>query len=375
MADIGKGWHIADIASGVTSAAVGGLDSVFGWSSKRQEKAQKRLMDKQQDQWKEQQQILATQQLEQWNRENEYNDPTNYYKRLLQGADANGISKAGVLGDMPGGSVGQSATGVTAPGSTSPPGVGGVSQQSITAGMNTVLSGMRQRAEIGLIEAQIRNLDQQNKESDSRIDLNKISGKNLTALTEVASNEAVNIKLRNAALEISNSLDAIKLEFARPNAEADLDQKYANIQKAYDEAYKAYHEGRNAELRNKHVDEQALQALAESRAIAGFYIAQTKVQGKLEELYGAEAAQQILESDEYKKGTQDRLTILGAEADWSDVYQYTHTFGQMSDAKYTVHGLMDQDFDAAHYYEGVLKNTAIRVAARQGHKPVYIDKK
>lgn len=131
------------------SAAVGALDSVFGWSAKRQENAQKRLMDKQQDQWKEQQQILADQQLEQWNRENEYNDPTNYYKRLFEGAAANGINPKALIGDSAPGSVGVSSP-KNAPGSTSIPGVGGVQQQSIASG---IIDGMRQRAEISNIDA------------------------------------------------------------------------------------------------------------------------------------------------------------------------------------------------------------------------------
>lgn len=311
---------------------------------------------------------MARQQLEQWNRENEYNDPTNYFKRLFNGAEANGITKAGVLGNMPAGSVGQSATGVTAPGSTSGTGVGGVQQQSISAGMNNVLAGMRQRAEINLIEAQVRNLDQQNKESDSRIDVNKSTVENLDALTRVASNEAVLGPLRQKSLEIANELDAIRLEYAKPNAEADLEQRYANIQKAYDEAYKAYQEGRNAELRNQYVDRESIQRLAESRALAGYYVAQSKVAKELAEKYDAETAQQILESDEFQKGMQDRLTILGAEADWSDVYQYTHTFGQLTDAKYTVHGFMDQNFDARNYYEGVMLSTADKIAKRHGYK-------
>lgn len=136
-----------DIASGL----MGALDSVFGWSAKRQQRYQKELMDKQQSQWKEQQQLLNQAMLEQWNRENEYNDPTNYFKRLMAGSDANGLSKAAVLGDMPGGSVGQSAS-KSVPGSTSVPGVGGSSL--LPFGGTSIMSSMRQRAETSLIEAQ-----------------------------------------------------------------------------------------------------------------------------------------------------------------------------------------------------------------------------
>lgn len=151
MADIDK--IIGDIGSGlkVANGAAGLIDGIFGISAKRQENAQKRLMDKQQEQWKEQQGILNDYMLEQWNRENEYNDPTNYYKRLLNGADANGISKAGALGDMPGGNVGVSASKNTAGGNV---GTGVGSPSALGLGNPTALAGLRQRAEIENIESQ-----------------------------------------------------------------------------------------------------------------------------------------------------------------------------------------------------------------------------
>lgn len=144
---LGSAGGALKLANGVT----GLVDGIFGISAKRQENAQKRLMDKQQDQWKEQQGILNDYMLEQWNRENEYNDPTNYYKRLLQGADANGISKAGVLGDMPGGMVGQSASKNT-PGGNTGTGVG--SPSALGLGESSSLAGLRQRAEIANLESQ-----------------------------------------------------------------------------------------------------------------------------------------------------------------------------------------------------------------------------
>ena len=151
MADIEK--TLGAIGSGVKVAnGVAGLvDGIFGISAKRQENAQKRLMDKQQEQWKEQQGVLNDYMLAQWNRENEYNDPTNYYKRLLHGADANGISKAGVLGDMPAGNVGVSASKNTAGGNV---GTGVGSPSALGLGNPTALAGLRQRAEIENIESQ-----------------------------------------------------------------------------------------------------------------------------------------------------------------------------------------------------------------------------
>lgn len=144
MGSVGAGLSVAN-------AATGFLDGIFGWSAKRQERAQKRLMQQQQAYWKEQQSILALQQLDQWNRENEYNDPTNYFKRLMAGAEANGLSKAAVLGDQPGGSVGVSASGVQSPGSTSAPGAG--SPSLLGLGSASSLANLRQRAEIENIDA------------------------------------------------------------------------------------------------------------------------------------------------------------------------------------------------------------------------------
>ena len=135
----------------VVNGVAGLVDGIFGISAKRQENSQKRLMDKQQEQWKEQQGILNDYMLAQWNRENEYNDPTNYYKRLLNGADANGISKAGALGDMPGGNVGVSASKNTAGGNV---GTGVGSPSALGLGNPTALAGLRQRAEISNLESQ-----------------------------------------------------------------------------------------------------------------------------------------------------------------------------------------------------------------------------
>lgn len=135
-----------DMASGVAGA----LDSIFGWSAKRQHRMQKELMDKQQDQWKQQQEILNKAQLDQWNRENEYNDPTNYYKRLLEGADNNGLSKQAILEGVPS-SVGVS-TSKNALGSTSMTGAGG--STLLPFGSSNILGAMHQRAETSLLDAQ-----------------------------------------------------------------------------------------------------------------------------------------------------------------------------------------------------------------------------
>lgn len=321
---------------GIASAVVSGLDSIFGLSSKRQERAQKRLMDKQQEQWKEQQDILARQQFEQWTRENEYNDPTNYYKRLFDGAAANGITKAGVLGNMPAGSVGQSATGVTAPGSTSGTGVGGVQQQSISAGMNNVLAGMRQRAEINLIEAQVRNLDQQNKESDSRIDLNKLNEGYIYQLTALTYEQAVSEPIKRAGQVLSNVLQSFDVETYDSRFIADINSKWAQIQSAYASAYESWQSARKIGKEVEWFDTNAMQVLEVSRSQVAVNWAMAKAQQELAEKYDAETAQQILASDEFKKGMQSRLNILQNESEWAPLYQFTQTIGGVSDFKFGV---------------------------------------
>lgn len=150
----------------VANSAAGLIDSIFGFSARRQQKMQKELMSQSQDYWKEQQDILAQQQLDQWNRENEYNDPTNYYKRLMAGAQANGITKqAALMGEQPG-SVGTAAhdsqpaagSGVSAPGGSS----------LLPIGSAASLSNLRQRAEISNLESLSNLYDKESGLTDAR---------------------------------------------------------------------------------------------------------------------------------------------------------------------------------------------------------------
>lgn len=146
----------------LVGAGVGALDSVFGWSQKRQEKSQQRLMEQQQNYWKEQNEILYNQQVEQWNRENAYNDPTNAYNRLLAGADANGISKAAVLGKSGSQVQSQSASGVNMPGNTSMPSTSGAPQSNIGLGvMQSLNESMRNIKEMEFLGSQINKNDKE----------------------------------------------------------------------------------------------------------------------------------------------------------------------------------------------------------------------
>ena len=144
---------LGSFGSGLSAAsgATGFFDSIFGWSAKRQHKYQQQLMDKQYSQQKEFYQMQLEDQLEQWNRENQYNDPTNAYKRLVEGLDRNGLNKALAIGGASGGVTASSGHNASVPsgGSSGLP-----SSTLLPIGSVGALSNLRQRAEISNIEAQ-----------------------------------------------------------------------------------------------------------------------------------------------------------------------------------------------------------------------------
>ena len=320
MADIGKGWHIADIASGVTSAVVGGLDSAFGWSAKRQENAQKRLMDKQQDQWKEQQQILADQQLAQWNRENEYNDPTNYYKRLLQGADANGISKAGALGDMPGGNVGVSQS-KNVPGSTSIPGVGGVQQQSIAAGMNTVLAGMRQRAEIANIESQTEKNYADAGLSSERSKSEVINRQYLEAMSNLADDQRLDGKHRRAAMDAKAALDRFTVDNGEALQPFVIDELISRSADAFE---RSLYTRKRRSTHDREVDSMIAEANSN-----------IQLQGAIKEAYQELTRERELNNEHFEKICSDLAKEVQYNAEmakygaWQAEFDYNHAEGSL----------------------------------------------
>lgn len=159
MADINsnKGASFDSILGGIggvssaASGVVGALDSIFGWSAKRQNKYQNQLMGKQFNQQKEFYQMQLEDQLEQWNRENEYNDPTNAYKRLVNGLERNGLNKALAIGGASSGVTASSGHNSSVPSGGSS-GLG--SSTLLPMGSVSALANIRQRAEISNIEAQ-----------------------------------------------------------------------------------------------------------------------------------------------------------------------------------------------------------------------------
>lgn len=350
-------------AASVASGFLNGLDSIFGWSQKQQEKSQKALMDKQQDQWKEQQDILAGQQLEQWNRENEYNDPTNYYKRLLDGAEANGISKAVALGQSPGGTVGQSATGVTAPGSPSMTSTSGAPSYNIGSGL---MSSMRHVAEVANIEA-----DTHLKESQAGyIPVQQ----QLTEAMTAVQNKNLEVMDQDIAVKIaqeddyraSADLKRAQKDFTKAN-ELLVKAQEAKTQKDIDKCLK---EIEKLTLDNAIVEKYGLaRAKAEldrTKALTALSLAERAVANNLAKKYGVETAMQKMQNGVYMKTMSDLIKqikgesqVAQAEGKYAEAYQLNNLMptGFVGDVVKTLNSAeyTGLHFDAKNLYQLFIK--------------------
>lgn len=333
MGDINNfGNNFDKIAGSVGSAAsaaggvLGVLDGIFGWSAKRQERAQKRMMDKQQDQWKEQQEILAQQQLDQWNRENEYNDPTNYYKRLLQGADSNGISKAAVLGNTPSGSVGQSATGVSATGSTGS-GLGSVSLSPI--GSSLTLGNLKQRAEINYLDALSDQARAGADKSRSDITLNDFQKPILEKTASLLDEQILSEQSRRALTEAQEALTSLQVDNYQSITDAQLSETWARIAKLEIETA-------NAEKEGKYIEEQAkanLEALKAQVAVSMSTIVLQKAQAELANQNAAYAfantERLIIDNSTLGQRNQQTIEKMNKELKWYNYNQLKHLFSDI----------------------------------------------
>lgn len=225
----------------LVGAGVGALDSVFGWSQKRQENSQKRLMEQQQNYWKEQNQILNQQQLDQWNRENIYNDPTNAYRRLLDAADANGISKAAILGKSGSQVQSQSASGVKMPGSTSMPSTSGAPQSNIGLGvMQSVNESMRNIKEMEFLGSQINKNDKEAgyidaKTTSEQLNWNlmqtydSVMKQSLSVGSRTIKEKDLNLKL----MKLQEEFQTIQNKFATIKNEREIDLMEAEYEVAF----------------------------------------------------------------------------------------------------------------------------------------------
>lgn len=331
----------AGSASSLANGVAGLLDGIFGFSAKRQQKMQKQLMDLQNEQWKEQQQILANQQLEQWNRENEYNDPTNYFKRLMNGAETNGLSKAAVLGNMPGGSVGTSAQGVIAPGSTSPGSAGSPSLLNI--GSANTLSNLRQRAEIANIEAQTAKLEQETTESGTRVDLNRQNRSLMQANEELVRNQALSENSRRVLYDLDADLKRLNVSNFDRITDAQVAEIWSKMRN-YDASTA------NLEKEGKFIEANAEMQIKATRSQIALNSALYVVNKALAKKYGTETVGVSL--DNYLKNATNSKMIekLQKELQYYDFNQLKSLFSNTSSLIFALtNGVADSLFGNAQY--------------------------
>lgn len=305
--------NFLDNPGGLISGVVGAIDSIFGFSQRRQENAQKRLMEQQQQYWNQQNEILYNQQVEQWNRENEYNDPTNAYKRLLDGAEANGLSKAQVLNGAGSQVQSQGASGVSTPGSVATPSTSGAPVYSMGQG---VMNSMRQLAEIDLMESEA----EKNRSSVGLQDAQTGYYKELAVTTANLGNlhlaqeatekqKAESLRLQNIGQEINNSTLADKniAELNKIAAEIDSIIEQAGLTKAN----KEYRE-KELGVFDQRYDREMLQAAAEYKL--------TLAKAYAERMLGADhmqsASYRRITNKELDKRYKEELRKMKLENDW-----------------------------------------------------------
>lgn len=296
-------------AASAANGVAGLIDGIFGFSAKRQYKNQKKLMEQQQNYWKEQQEILAGQQLEQWNRENEYNDPTNYYKRLMQGVDSNGLSKAAVLGDQPGGTVGQSGH-QPAPAAGSGVGLGSSTLQPI--GSASSLSNLKQRSEINLIEAQADEARARAGTAGSQQLLNEANIAVADANARLINEQALSEPVRRAL----TSQQEIYQKFQNDAFDA---RNEAEIRKMVSEAYDAFQRGSKTGKEANWVDKQAEASLKATYAMIALNGAQAIAQQKLADLYGAQYVSQLNDNEQWSRTIDSIVKRIETEARFAGI--------------------------------------------------------
>lgn len=319
-----------DFTSGIGSI-IGSIDSLFGFSQRRQENAQKRLMEQQQQYWNQQNEILYNQQVEQWNRENAYNDPTNAYKRLLDGAEANGLSKAQVLNGAGSQVQSQGASGVKMPGSTSLPSTSGAPVYSMGQG---VMNSMRQLAEIDLMESQAQENRSRAGLQGAQTDYTLRSFGLLEANERLILEKALSEPVRRA-LDSANAalLQAQENRLARLTP-YEIDNFVTTSIRNMVSSLESYERGRYISKEIEWYDRQAQSNLDRTQSEIELNAAIAKVQQELVEKYDAETVQQILESEVYRD-TID--AIKGRIESESNIIQFNDATKQ-SDRRWRIGG-------------------------------------
>lgn len=296
------------ISCWVDSAIEGGLNLVSGLfrpSVKKQYKYQKKFLD---DQTAAQKELYDYQ----FENEAEYNDPANYFKRLLNGADQNNLSKAAVID---GGAAGQS--GVQHQGMSS-----SGSGTSYDFAASDIGSKIMQNSLIG---AQIRNLDSQSeknrKESepggliDSERDLKGALAIQAANNAELIREKALSEPVRRGLMKIDSALRQLDVD----NYQTITD---ANVKKVLAEADKAWQDSVYRSKENNFYDQLARQNMAESKARAFWYGSQSLAQKALARKLGTETIGVSLQNRITQKTMDDVVSKANSDAKYAKLRPY-----------------------------------------------------
>jgi hypothetical protein len=302
---------VGSAASGA-SALTGLLDSIFGWSSKRQYKNAVKLMDKQYDQQMSFYERQLADQLAQWNRENEYNDPTNAYKRLVNGLERNGLNKALAIGGAASGVTASSGHNASVPsgGSTGLP-------QSTLLPMGSVqsLANLRQRAEIANIDANTQKIKREAGLVDVQTTNEMLRSSILDAQHTLMSLQAKNVKADTALKNATESL--IKLQSQRYDelTDSQIKSNLSNVVTSLS------HYIDSVTKRNLSVAQRS-QALAAARmyvSTAVLNAARALTERALTEKYGAETAREKLNNQMFAMNFSHIADKIVAEAELKEI--------------------------------------------------------
>lgn len=161
-------------------------------------------------------------QLDFWNKQNEYNDPTSSYGRLVAGLEANGLNKAMALGS-----------------SATPNQAGSLSSVPQNSGVSTAIPQQFPVMQNLIAASMIRRNDAAAAKDEAQVGKTKIETENLTEQQNLIRSQVVlngimgdNMKLKNEYQEMVNSVyerteeATVSQAFTKANQELEILDKY-----------------------------------------------------------------------------------------------------------------------------------------------------
>ncbi len=312
MADIEK--ILGAIGSGSSSASglTGLFDSNFRLVIERQYKNASKLMDKQYQQQMSFTSVSQPIKLAQWNRENEYNDPTNAYKRLVQGLQRNGLNKALAIGGASSGVTASSGhnPNVPAGGST------GLGQSTLLPmGSIQALSNLRQRAEIANIDANTEKTKREAGLVDVQTTNEMLKSSILDAQHTLLGLQAKNVKADTLLKQAGAALTNLQSERYNELTDSQIKSNLSNVVSAMSQYIDAITK------RDLSVAQRS-QALAASRmyvSTAVLNAARAMTEKALAEKYGAEAAREKLNNQMFAMNFSHIADKIIAESELKEI--------------------------------------------------------